>query len=471
MSTFTHDLSQDISSDYGIHPISVVSSATGHDDSDAVTETYYIGATIAVSSGIITVTNVIQGVTSFGLYVDDVLLDTLPYDYSAGWNIDITDYESQLSDGKHTVRLAAIGSGIADNRSNVVNAFVGVLPIYGVSGLYDSNRALTRTDDAVGMDFVINSSSGSIDSDFDDVFPWNEAQVVDLPAGKFLRLPTMYFRVGTDSAGRITDVAVSGMPSSDGNWYEVEGFDVSCYGASLNGSALRSASGYTRAASQTRANFRQYARNTGDGYYQYDMYHDAVLQFLWMIEWATKDSASIMTGRISGSGTSGGSLVRPTGGTDSVETPSGFETAYAQMRWHYIEDFVGNLRGFKDGAISTAPGTPTYVTNDPTKFSDSDTSGMTALSFNNANTNSGNNIVALGWDENNPFFVIPIETNNNGSYNTHFCDGYFPYAGAPVLCGGAVYNYAHALYGVFYLGASNASYSFANLGSRLLHSS
>ena len=469
--TFTHDLSQSLSSDYAIHEISVVSSAPGYDDSDAVTEMYYIGATIAIASGVISIVDVIQGVTSFKLYVDGVLIDTVAYDYSSGWGIDMSDYESQLDDGKHEVRLAAVGTGIADNRSNAVYAYVGTLPIYGVSGLYNSNRALTRTDDAVGMDFVINSSSGAIDSDFDDVFPWNQAEVVDLDAGKFLRLPDMFFRVGTDANGKITDIAVSGMPSGSGNWYEVKGFDVACYGASVSGSALRSWSGQTRASNQTRASFRSKAAATGTGYYQYDFYHHTVLQFLWLIEWATKDSASIMTGRISGSGTSGGSSARPTGGTDNVATPSGFETAYAQMRWHYIEDFIGNLREFYDGIINTSPGSPSYITTDPTKFSDSDTTNMSALSFNNANTNNGNCIAALGWDSDHPFFAVPIEVVNNGNFNTYFCDGYYPSAGYPVVFGGAGYIYANASNGVFYVNTNSASYSYANLGARLLHSS
>ena len=344
-------------------------------------------------------------------------------------------------------------------------------PIYGVSGLYNSSPALTRTDDAVGMDFVINSSSGAIDSDFDYVFPWNEAEIVTLEAGKFLRLPKMYFRIGKDSSNRITDIAVSKSAGSTGDWYEVESFDVACYGASISGSALASATGQTRGASQTRDSFRAAAAATGTGYYQYDFYHHTVLQFLWLIEFATKDSASIMTGRINGSGTSRGYSARPTGGTDSVLTPSGFETAYAQMRWHYIEDFVGNLREFYDGIINTSPGSPSYITTDPAKFSDSDTTNMFALSFNNADTNNGNCIAALGWDSDHPFFTVPIETVNDNNFNTYFCDGYYPLAGNPVANGGANYNNANANNGVFYVNTNNATNTNANLGSRLLYKS
>ena len=342
-------------------------------------------------------------------------------------------------------------------------------PIYGVSGLYDSAPALTRTDDAVGMDFVINSSSGAIDSDFDDAFPWNQAEIVELDAGKFLRLPDMFFRVGVDANGRITDIAVSRSPSDFGNWYEVKGFDVACYGASSGADGSRSVSGSIRTTS-TRSAARARAAATGTGYYQYDFYHHTVLQFLWLIEWATKDSASIMTGRISGSGTSGRSTKRNTGGTDNVATPSGFETAYGQMRYHYIEDFVGNINEFYDGIINTKFGLPSYVTTDPAKFSDTDTSNMSALSFNNANTDNGNCIAALGWDSDHPFFAVPIEVVSDSDFNTYFCDAYFASAANSVVYGGARYGSNSALFGVFHVGASTASTSTDYFGSRLLHS-
>jgi hypothetical protein len=345
-------------------------------------------------------------------------------------------------------------------------------PIYGVSGLYSSSPALTRTDDAVGMSYVINSSSGAIVSDFDNVFPWSEAEIVTLDAGKFLRLPTMFFRVGTDSNNRITDVAVSKAASGSGNWYEIAGFDVACYGASINGTQLKSVTGATLGANQTRDTFRTYAANSGTGCYQYDFCHQSALWFLWLIEWATKDSASVMTGRINGSGTSGGNTVRPSGGTDGLSTSSGFETAYAQMRWHYIEDFFGNLAKFYDGIISTASGSPSYVTTDPSKFSDTDTTNMSALSFNNAVTSDSKHcIAALGWDADHPFFLVPIETVNNGSYDTYFCDYYFCAADRPVVNGGASYYSASALYGAFQVIAYDATTANGIIGSRLLHSS
>ena len=337
-------------------------------------------------------------------------------------------------------------------------------PIYGVSGLTDKSTALTRTDDAVGLSFEIDRSSGAINSDFNDVFPWNVASIVINGEGQFVSFPEMYFRIGTNAAGVITDVAVSAQPSGSGNWYRVAPFMYGCYGASISEDKIRSVSGVERAGNRTRKQFREIAFNSGEGYIPIDLYHRNVLMLLWWIEFATKDSRSIMTGRIYGSGNKGGCSRRPCGGTDSVPTPSGFETAYAQMRYHYIEDFIGNVWEMVDGIYMSNVGQYDYVTADPTKFSDT-TDGKAALSYVNP---SNNEIAAYGWDPDNPFLFMPIETVSNNSYNTYFCDRVSHYSGYPVVLAGAGYSDSNANCGLSYVYYTDASNNYAYCGSRLL---
>lgn len=455
-----YDLSQQLSA-YGMYNIKSQSSASGYEDSDFARLTYNIGPTISISGSNVSIVSVISGVASFGVYIDGTLKGTVSYDGSANWVADLSEY--QVADGKHTVELCANGAGIAENRSNPVTYFRGTAPIYGVSGLYESAPALTRTDDAEGMDYVIHSSTGAIDSDFDSVFPWSEAEVVDDDAGKFLSMPEMYFRIGVDGQNRITDVAVSAMPSGDGDWYKVEPFMYGCYGAYVQNNKYVSKSGYTRSYYVTRQQARTYARNNGTDYFQLDLYHRTVMQFLWWIEWATKKSDSIMSGTISGSGTSGGSSRMNTGGTDNVETPSGFELTRAQMRYHYIEDFVGNMWELVDGVCCKGPGEYDYVTTDPSKFSD-DTTDKSALAY--AVPNNGY-IKAFGWDSAHPFMCMPIETG--GSASTYFCD-YSENANSsyPVLFCGAHYNNNNANYGLSYYNRNNSGNNNNNLGARNL---
>lgn len=341
-------------------------------------------------------------------------------------------------------------------------------PIYGVSGLYQTDPALTRTDDAVGMDFVINSSSGTVDSDFDNVFPWNETSVVyDSSGNKFLIFPRMYFRVGADSSYRLTDIAVSRAPRATGDWYEVPPFLYGCYGGSVSDGKLKSVSGVSRKASTTRVAFRSYAAANGTGYYQLDLYHRTVVMLLWFIEFATKKNDSIMTGRIKYSGTQGGNEVRQTGGTDNLGTPSGFETAYGQMRYHYIEDFIGNMQEYVDGVCCKDVGDYDYVTDDPANFSD-DTTGKTPLCYPVPNDNW---LTALGWDSDNPFMCMPAETNG-GSDTTFFCDysGNAYASSYPVMYCGATCSNANAECGLacFYrTGAGNNVYCGGRLIKRL----
>ena len=459
----TYDLSQDYTA-YGRYAIEVHSTASGYTDSNTVSLNYDVGATIAINAGVITIVDAISGINSFRVYIDDVGKDIRNYDGSVSWSVDMSEYEQYTDDGKHSVTLCAIGTGIADNRSNPVTWFCGTSPIYGVSGLYASAPALTRTDDAEGLSFEINSSSGAITSDFNEVFPWNVAEVVDDTAGKFVSFPEMYFRIGVDNNGRMTDVAVSSQPANEGTWYRVAPFMYSCYGASISSSKMKSVSGVSRTGNYTRAQFRTYATNNGAGYLPIDLYHRNVLMLLWWIEFATKKYDNIMSGRISGSGTSGGSTVRPCGGTDGVATPSGFETAYAQMRYHYIEDFVGNMWDMVDGIYMNGEGQYDYVTADPSKFSDT-ADGKTALSFVNP---SSREIAAYGWDSDNPFLFMPIETVNNNSYNTYFCDAVYHYSGCPVMLAGAWFSSSSADYGLSYVYCTGASYGYSDYGSRLL---
>ena len=338
-------------------------------------------------------------------------------------------------------------------------------PIYGVSGLTDSSPALTRTDDAVGMSYAIDSSTGAIASDFNNVFPWNEAEVVTDTAGKFLHMPDMYFRVGVNANSEITDIAVSKKPGSTGNWYKVDSFYYACYGTSLSNDMAKSVSGAARQTSKTRAEFRGYSSANGNDYFQLDLYHHTVMIFLWLIEWATKKSDDVMTGRVLGSGTMGGSTSCPTGGTDNITTPSGYELSYAQMRYHYIEDFVGNFREFVDGVNCMESLNNHYVTNNPSYFSDSNTN-YTQLSYS---VPSSGCISALGWDEYNPFFCMPVATVSNADNDTYFCDRWSASgSGYPVLwCRSSWYN-SESIYGVTSFNTALSTYSNSLIGGRLI---
>lgn len=138
------------------------------------------------------------------------------------------------------------------------------------------------------------------------------------------------------------------------------------------------------------------------------------------------------------------------------------------MRYHYIEDFVGNLFEFVDGSVGTgSSGGVQYVTDDPTKFSDT-TTNMNA-SFNSPTT-SGNCIAAFGWDVNNPFLCLPKVTVSNDSYDTYFCDYGATSNDIVLYCGAHWYN-SRASLGLSSFNRATASHSSDYIGGRLLYKS
>ena len=319
-------------------------------------------------------------------------------------------------------------------------------PIYGVSGLYQSDPVLTRTDDAVGMSWTMNDNI--ISSDFDNVFPYNQMVRETIDGDVFVKIPAMYWRIGFDSNYNITDIAVSEgeMPGSENKVFvHTDAFYYGAYGASVSDGKMYSKTNVARQYGTTRANFRAYAKARGLKYRQLDLYHMRVLDFLWLIEFATKNSDSVMRGN--------GGHLPSCGVTDSLTVPSGQLSSGGRMRWRYIEDFIGNGLEYFDGLTGYA------VTDNASKYNDNSTGDLTFPSV------PGACLSALKINVSKPFLAVPGATVDNSNYNTFFCD----YA---LLNGSAVYLRGRsgpiAGDGLFCVAGHNASVSGTNLCSRLL---
>lgn len=319
-------------------------------------------------------------------------------------------------------------------------------PIYGVSGLYQSDPVLTRTDDAVGMSWTMNDNI--ISSDFDNVFPYNQMVRETIDGDVFVKIPAMYWRIGFDSNYNITDIAVSEgeMPGSENKVFvHTDAFYYGAYGASVSDGKMYSKTGVARQYGMTRADFRTYAKARGTKYRQLDLYHMRVLDFLWLIEFATKNSDSVMSGRM-GYGQS-------CGVTDSLTVPSGQLESQGRMRWRYIEDFIGNGLEFFDGLTGYA------VTDDARKYNDNSTGDLTFPSV------PGACLSALKINVSKPLLAVPGATVNNSNYNTFFCD-YAGFGGSAVYFRGRTGPTAGN--GLFLVDGSISSSAGTNTGSRLL---
>lgn len=206
--------------------------------------------------------------------------------------------------------------------------------IYGVTGVGQSSPTLTRTDAATDLTYARGESE--VTSDFDNCYPWCEMkEVVDEYGNVFIRIPKFYTKITKNSDGtfkhQISGCRYDGFGTLfvDGKGNELDYILVGKYeGSAVEDSdsnydsskaKVKSQSGKTVLVSITRGTYRQRCKNVGKGYQQYDFLIDAILKELFMIEFATTNSQSIMQGWASGDNTA--ALI--TGHTDLVKTASG----------------------------------------------------------------------------------------------------------------------------------------------------
>lgn len=359
-----------------------------------------------------------------------------------------------------------------------------VSPIYGVEWVNNTSRTMTRTDDAVGMTYTDNA--GKFTSDFDSVFPYNQMKRQTIGGNVFVKIPSMWFRVGYDIDSKIVSVAVSETqgPAKTAEgityvWHQTKEFYYGAYGASSNGTVLKSVSGANRLVSITRAQARTQAMAVGTGYHQRDLYAGTILMFLFWIEYANKASQNHPTSLSGVFPAMNLSSKVITGGTNTIynETAgidfcvSGY-VANKQMVWHGIEDLFGNTYEWEDGITGNGTANSTqYVSDDYTKYEDYNSAttptNMNALSFNSPTAN-GNCIEALGWDNNNPFLVQPITVRNDSSYTTGFTD-YASTANKVVSYRGSHWAIGPSNGLLCVSHDYNASFSYNAIGCRLMY--
>ena len=440
---------------YGMHTIKAKAKGTGYTDSEFSNAVNYESKPICVyyNSTTMRIINCRAVATQYNIYSEaGELLTTMAYSGEDGGHIDVDVASLGLTAGEHTYLYCEAVVGGTSYASDKIPFWYGENYILGVSDLYASATACTRTDDATELTWVMTDNE--ISSDFDNYFPYNKMKKVTIGDNEFVYVPMMYWRLGYNDDGYLTDVAVSPVEMEAGDNQVIarsDAFYYGAYGASVSSSVMKSKSGASRQYNVTRANFRTYAENNGANYHLIDALHTRILELLWLIEFADKNSENIMWGYTSYGGACGA--------TDTLTQPSGQLASQGRMRWRYIEDFIGNGFEFFDGI------TGAFATSDVEKYGDTNEGKQWASA-----TMSGQYISALGSVEGeNPLLLVPLK--GGGSASTYFCDYYYvtystttPY----VACRGRDYTSANR--GLFFWnvtsGVSNAS---SNIGSRLLY--
>jgi hypothetical protein len=176
--------------------------------------------------------------------------------------------------------------------------------IYGVSWDGSSSPALTRTNNAVGMVANAGVDAGVVVNDFDNAEIYrNISSFTDALGNVFVRIPKFYIEktvVGAACTWRISRTSFSAscyVPKcfgSDGWAY------IGKYNADLSAGKLISVANTYPLINKTIVDYRGYAQANGAGYQQLDIHAVDLLQVLFLVEFATLDSQSIMAGLTAG---------------------------------------------------------------------------------------------------------------------------------------------------------------------------
>ena len=344
----------------------------------------------------------------------------------------------------------------------------GLSKIYGVDKVGQANPTLTRTDDAVGLSYTVGASE--ITSDFDNCYPWRDMQeVIDVSGNVFIKIPKFYSKVTKNTDGtykhQISGTQHEGFTTLfvDGKGNELDYVLVGKYEGSGSASRVYSKSGATVLVNITRGNFRIGCKANGKGYQQYDFLIDAIIKELFMIEFATTNSQSVMQGWTNSENTA--ALI--TGHTDIVKTPSGSEVSNTDgkhaCKYRGIENPFGNVWKWCDGINFDTE--KIYVCEDPEHYADD--------KHDAPYTYMGDRLMSAGYlKEVTPFAKNPLlgyATAIGAGSTTHYSDYYYVNNTGTVLgCGGRwAYGAKAGLWG--WDGSITASGAASGIGGRLCY--
>lgn len=359
--------------------------------------------------------------------------------------------------------------------------------IYGVTNVGGESPTLERTDNAVGLSYTIGESE--IISDFDTCYPWSEMkEVTDNYGNVFIQIPKFYAKVTENKDGtykhQISRSCYDGFSTLfiDGKGNELDYILVGKYEGSLVASGdknydaqnqkVKSKSGQTVLVSITRGTYRTCCRNVGKGYQQYDFLIDAIIKELFMIEFATTNSQSVMQGWTNGENTA--ALI--TGHTDLVKTASGsWNTNHVEdcatcntdgkhaCKYRGIENPFGNVWKWCDGINFDTE--KIYVCEDPEYYADD--------KHDAPYTYMGDRLMSDGYlKEVTPFAKNPLlgyATAIGAGSTTHYSDYcYVNNTGTVLACGGTWGDGASAglwfCYGIY-----TAPDAYSAFGGRLCY--
>ncbi len=207
-------------------------------------------------------------------------------------------------------RATATGRATAVGRVASVGRATRADKIYGVSWLKGSSPTLTRIGDSVGMVAAAGVGITPVTNNFDTADIYKDiTEVTDVLGNVFIRIPKFYIKKCDGIGYKTWEISKSAFAGSYLPWcfwdftnsVELPYIDVGKYTASLSGdNKLQSIANAYPLIHKNIVDFRTYAQANGAAYQQLDIHVVDVLQTLFIVEFATLNSQSIMNGFTAG---------------------------------------------------------------------------------------------------------------------------------------------------------------------------
>lgn len=376
-----------------------------------------------------------------------------------------------LSEGTQTETVSYTENSVT--KTAVFYVAIKNVSIYGVEWDGSSSTILSRTDSAASFTNPVPYVSGasSYGSPFDNLMPWSGMERVTVSAaGELVKIPKFWYKTtfsGSTFKLQIADseadgfsVAPAFMDRGDGNGERDYAYVGRYHCSSSN---YKSATGVTPKVSITRDTARTAIKALGSNIWQWDYAMLITIQMLYLVEYANWNAQATIGGGCSQTSSSSSAAFN-CGGTDSMPYHTGTVSAshsdYGDCQYRYIENLWGNCYDWCDGIYFSAANV--YAIKNPANFSDTANGTLVGT-----RPTSGGYISALakssvsGFDW---FYYPSAVAGSDSTYIPDYCN--YSASGVVLYVGGNYSQYPNR--GLFYLsGNYAASYSYANIGSRL----
>ena len=333
--------------------------------------------------------------------------------------------------------------------------------IYGVKRLRSSRAtAWERTNEGRGLVANATHNGTEVQNDFDSIYPWSDiksfnfdsAQQLatayygdpeftfspsDVNVNVFTKIPRFWYKRYIDDEDyehiEIADYAAEG-------FLENKEFAIARYPYGGSTSSPRSCSGL-KPLSTSGQKYQTGAKSLGNNACLFDWRALGAIQFLYLVEYADNNSQNVLgNGICTGSKTNSGQL-------DSLGMKSGClnNDGKHSVMYRGIEDIFGHVFQLIDGV--NINNRQAYVCTDLTKYEFEKYDGD-YVQVGYVNNSSNGYISKLGYDENYPLLMLPIECSGvNGTAG--FADYYKQTSGSMAFRHGCEYFSIDSYFGLF----------------------